>query len=60
MKVDGGEGRLAGELDAHHDHAGDPEEEDVMPRLQGVGGVEALQIRGILVRPAQGREGPEA
>lgn len=45
---------MASELDAHHDHAGDPEEEDVMPGLKGVGGVEALQVGGVLVWPAQG------
>jgi hypothetical protein len=60
MQVDGLEGRLAGDLDAHHDHPGHPEEEDVVPRLQNLGRVEALQVGGCLVGPAQGAERPEA
>lgn len=42
VQVDGVEGRLPGELDAHHDHAGHPEEEDVMARLHHAGGVEPV------------------
>ena len=59
MKVDSREGCLACQLNAHHDHARHPEEDDVVPGFQRVGGVEALQVRGILIGPSQGREGPE-
>ena len=53
------EGRLAGELQGHHDHAGDPEEDDVVAGHQGIRGVEALEILG-LPRPAQGGKGPQS
>lgn len=33
MQVDGGEGRLAGELKAHHNHSCHPEEQDVVAGL---------------------------
>ena len=52
------EGNLAHELQPHHDHPGDPEEDDVVGRDQGRGGVEALEVFGLL-RPAQGRERPQ-
>ena len=45
-------------LDAGEDHAGHPEENDVVARHQGGGGIEILQILGV-VRPAQGGEGPQ-
>jgi hypothetical protein len=60
VQVDGLEGRLAGELDAHHNHPGHPEEEDVVPRLQNLGRVEPLQVGGGLVGPPKGAERPEA
>ena len=53
VEEDGGEGRTAGELEAHHDHARDPEEQDVVPRFHDAGRVEARQVRGRLVRPAE-------
>ena len=36
VDVDGFEGHLTGELQGHHDHPGDPEEDDVMPRDQHI------------------------
>ena len=41
------EGQLAGELEAHHDHAGHPEEQDVMARLQQGAGVEHIKVLGL-------------
>ena len=58
MDVDVAEGDLAGELDAHHHHAGDPQEDDVAARDHRVGRVEGLELRG-LVGPAKGRERPQ-
>ena len=52
------EGHLAGELQRHHDHPSDPEENDVEPGDQHIGGVEGFQLVG-LFRPAQGGEGPQ-
>ena len=40
------------QLHAHHDHAGHPEEEDVVTRLQQRGGVELGEVGG-LVGPAK-------
>ncbi len=56
--VDLAERHVAGELQSHHDHAGDPEENDVEAGDQHVRRVEGLQFRGGL-RPAQRRERPE-
>ncbi len=53
------ERNLAGEVQAHHHHPGDPVEDDVEARHQGVGGIESGQVGG-LHGPAQGRERPEA
>ncbi len=52
------EGHLAGELQRHHDHPRDPEENDVETGYQHIGGVEGFQLFG-LFRPAQGGEGPQ-
>lgn len=41
------EGDFAGEVHTEHDHAGDPEEEDVPARLEDVGGVEGLEVVGL-------------
>ena len=46
------------ELEAHHDHAGNPEKDDVETRDQHAGRVVALQF-GCLFGPAQGRERPQ-
>mmetsp|Transcript_498 Transcript_498/g.824 ORF Transcript_498/g.824 Transcript_498/m.824 type:complete len:496 (+) Transcript_498:478-1965(+) len=60
VHVDHLKGGLAGELDAHHHHAGHPEEQDVVPRLQALGGVEPLEVLALRVGPAHGGEGPQA
>ena len=54
----GVEGGLAGVLQAGEDHAAHPEGDDVVAGDQGVGGIEVIQVLG-LVRPAQGAEGPQ-
>ena len=41
-----------------HHHPGDPVEDDVEAGHQGMGRIEPLQVGGLL-RPSQGREGPE-
>src|SRR5690606_25595738 len=56
--VDLAEGNVAGELEPHHDHAGDPEEDDVETRDEHAGRVERLQLVR-LFRPAERRERPE-
>ena len=58
VQIDLGKGDLAGEVNAVHDHAGDPEEQDVITGLQHGGRVKVFIIRG-LFRPAKGRERPE-
>ena len=59
VDVDLAERDVAHELDAEHDHAGDPEEQDVEAGDQQRGGVERAQVGG-LVGPAEGGEGPQA
>ena len=56
--VDFLEGDLTGELKRHHDHAGDPEENDVEAGNQYVGWVKAIE-KFPLIGPAQGGEGPQ-
>ena len=58
MDVDGAERHLAHEMQPHHHHPGDPEEDDVEARHQHIAGVIAREL-GRLLRPVQGREGPE-
>ena len=53
------EGRLAGVLQAQHDHARHPEEEDVVGGLHDASGVEIVQVRR-LVRPPQRRMRPQS
>ena len=50
--------RLAHELEARHDHARDPEEQDVGAAHEHVRRVERAQVRRVL-RPAERRERPE-
>ena len=45
-------------MQAHHHHAGDPEEDDVEAGDQHIGRIEARQLRR-LVRPAERRERPQ-
>ena len=52
------EGQLAGLFDAGKDHANHPEEDDVIAGHQHIGRVEIAVLRRVL-RPAEGREGPE-
>ena len=59
MDVDVLERHLAGEVQSQHHHPGDPEEDDVEAGDQDRGRVEACQL-GRLLRPAQGRERPQA
>ena len=58
VDVDVAKRHVAGELQSHHDHARDPEEDDVPARHEHAGGIEGGELRG-LVRPAQRRERPE-
>ena len=58
MDIDGLEGHFAGKAQRHHDHARDPEEDDVVARHEDVGGMEGSQGLRVL-RPAKGAEGPE-
>ena len=58
VDVDGAERHLLHEMQAHHHHARDPEEDDVEAGHQRIGRVKAGELVG-LVRPAQGRERPE-
>ena len=53
VDIDLAERHLAHELDAQHDHAGHPEEDDVEAGDQHAGRVEGRELRR-LVRPAQG------
>ena len=59
VNIDLAERDIAHEFDAEHGHAGDPEEEDVEAGDERGGGVEVLQVFG-LIRPAEGGERPEA
>ena len=59
MAIDLLEGHLSSEVDSKHDHASDPEENDIPSSLQHGRGVEVLQVGG-LVGPAHDGEGPEA
>ena len=52
------EGHLFGVLDAREDHAGDPEEDDVVPAGEHVRRVEVVEV-GRLFGITEGREGPE-
>ncbi len=41
------EGQLAGQFEAHHHHTSNPEEQDVMARLQQGARVEHIQVLGL-------------
>ncbi len=58
VNVDLPERDFTGELEPHHDHAGDPEKDDVEAGNQYAGRVERFQCSGVF-GPAQGAEGPE-
>ena len=52
------EGSLKITYQAHHDHPGDPEEEDIMASFQNVVGVEGLEVDSV-VWPRHGGEGEQ-
>jgi hypothetical protein len=56
--VDLAERDVARELEAHHDHPRDPEEDDVEARDEHRGWIEGRELRRVL-RPAERREWPE-
>ena len=58
VEIDFPERHLTHELDSGHDHAGDPEEQDLRRGHERVPGIERLEALG-LVGPAQCTEGPE-
>ena len=60
MDTDSVEGSLAGVGQAGEDHAADPEADDVIAGDQRIGGVEVLQVRAVLIGPAQSAEGPQS
>ena len=60
VQVDRVEGHLVSELQRHHHHARNPEEQDVVAGLQHAGRVEALQVLRILLRPAHCCERPKS
>ncbi len=59
MKKHRPEGNLIGILYSHHDHAGYPEEQDVVATFQNAGGIESLQVFRVF-RPDQSGMGPQA
>ena len=59
VEVHGAEGDIPGILDAHHDHAGHPEKQDIVARFHDGGGVEIVEVVGG-VGPAKGGMGPQA
>ena len=58
VNIDLREWRFLHEVETHHHHPGDPEEDDVETRDQHVGRIVAFQLRR-RVRPAERRERPE-
>ena len=58
VDIDVAEGDLVHEIEAHHHHPGDPEEDDVEAGDEGARRIIARELRRLL-RPAERREGPE-
>src|SRR3569832_1151175 len=58
VNIDLAERYLARELEAHHDHACDPEEDDVEAGHEHAGRIKGLELRR-LSRPTQRRERPQ-
>ena len=54
-----GEGQGVRQMQTHHDHPRHPEEQDVEPGLEQLGGVEGLQVVRV-VGPTEDREREEA
>mmetsp|Transcript_65894 Transcript_65894/g.106266 ORF Transcript_65894/g.106266 Transcript_65894/m.106266 type:complete len:493 (+) Transcript_65894:1308-2786(+) len=59
MQVDRVERQLAQQPDGHHDHPGDPEEQNVMPGLQQRRGEKGIEVLVLAVGPPHSRERPE-
>mmetsp|Transcript_11473 Transcript_11473/g.29321 ORF Transcript_11473/g.29321 Transcript_11473/m.29321 type:complete len:240 (-) Transcript_11473:1916-2635(-) len=59
MKIDRREGELSGEVLAHHDHARDPEKENIVACLEEVAWVELVEV-WCLVGPSKDRNGENA
>ena len=57
VQEDGVERHLARELDPEHHHARDPEEEDVVARLEALRRVEAREVGALGLRPAEAAKG---
>jgi hypothetical protein len=53
------ERKLITETQTHHDHACDPEEDNITASFQKVSGEESLEIGVLSVRPAESREGEQ-
>ena len=60
MDEDGIERNLTGLLDAGEHHSHDPERDYIATCDKGVGGIIALEILAVGIRPAEGRERPES
>ena len=58
MDIDGVERHAAHEVQPHHHHPGDPEEDDIETGDQHIGGIVTAQLRRLL-GPAEGRERPQ-
>lgn len=48
-----GEGQLVGDLQTHHDHPGDPEEQDVVAGFEECGWLEVFVVGMLGVGPLQ-------
>ena len=59
MAVDLLEGNLSCQAKRKHDHASDPEEQDIPTSLKDGCGEKVLEIDGVLVGPAESAKGPE-
>ena len=56
MQQNSVEGQLSSEFETEHDHASDPEEEDVVASLEDGGWIEALEVVCGLIGPREDRE----
>src|SRR5581483_6884269 len=59
VQIHGVKRNLTHELDAEHNHAGDPEEQNVVTRFQYGGWIEIAEVLGV-VGPAERGKGPQA
>lgn len=58
MDVDIAKRHIGHQLEAHHDHSGDPEKENIEAGYENRSGIENLEVSG-LFRPAQRGKGPQ-